>query len=213
MLRCRGAHGCATDNKVVQPPDNVLPQLAVAMSQAHAHERPASCRTRCLKRSSVLSGFVALTEHCWILSRFSRRAVALDGISLQAHKLLGEGTLHSIHNDHLTFSDHLHQFNASQHSTGHIEGFETPHVVCDPFHRSAILRNDFVQILDLTHFNGHIAFSKNLIAASLSRWALSRKSMVCPSLSTARYLGIPTGQAPLFIRLLKYPTRMRGTLL
>ena len=64
---------------------------------------------------------------------------------------MGERNRHFSRDDHLTFADHVHQFNSSQNVSSGVEGFETHYGVGDPFHRSLTVLYDVVELFVLAN--------------------------------------------------------------
>jgi len=55
---------------------------------------------------------------------------------------------------HLSFLDHVHEFDPDQHVLGCLERFEPEHRPCDPFNGSMILFYHIIQVFDLTNGDG-----------------------------------------------------------
>ena len=60
--------------------------------------------------------------------------------------------------DHLAFLDHMHQFDATQSTSGWSEGFEAGHGANDSFNCPVILLDEIVQVFDMTNLDGLTRF-------------------------------------------------------
>ena len=113
---------------------------------------------------------------------FSNRA----DFSCQRIKLVSKRQLDTGFQQKLTLADHVHEFDVDQYIFGGPKSLEVQHFafVIDLIHAALL-----APLLSMVTFSGiplaFMDFSKNRRAAALSRLAVSRKSTVLPSLSTA----------------------------
>ena len=88
----------------------------------------------------------------------------------QGGELFGRGELLSTASFQLSFSQHVHQFDADKGGLRRVKRFESEHGPGDPLHPAMVLFDDVIEILDLTNLDGGAV----LVIVALDRGFIGR---------------------------------------